>query len=224
MKRRSRLLTAGRPLQVPDYHSHVRSDVFHLIPRGGRLLDVGGGDGATAAALKSRGHAEQIGVIDRVPPAQDNVLDFDMQGDITDPAFIGQVGTAHGPFDTILCLDILEHLPDPWATVRQLHGLLAPNGRIIASIPNVRHFSVLLPLLFKGQWRYRDAGVLDRTHLRFFVRETACELMTCSGLVLDRIEAIPPSARRRRWLLAASFGLLRNFLSLQYIVKVRRAD
>ncbi|MFA7585208.1 MAG: methyltransferase domain-containing protein [Novosphingobium sp.] len=205
-----------------DYHSLVRREVFHLIPRGGCVLDVGGGDGATAAALRASGHVARIGVVDRVAPAPGHRLDFAVQGDLGDPALLAGLGEREGPFDTILCLDVLEHFADPWHLVAQLHGLLAPGGCIVASIPNVQYYEVVLPLLLRGEWRYRDAGVLDRTHLRFFGRREAAQLLTSGGLRLDVIEPCRPGARRLRWANALSFGLLSGFLSQQFLLRVVR--
>lgn len=207
--------------RVPaSYHSHVRSDVFPWIPRGGKILDFGGGDGATAAALKAAGHGECIGVADLVEPDPANAIDFAFRGDLADPEVLARIASEQGPFDTILCLDILEHLIDPWAMVARLHGLLKPGGCIVASIPNVRHYSVLLPLL-GGHWRYEDAGVLDRTHLRFFVRETAIGLMTSSGLALEQVAANIGGRRRDRWANRLTLGLFGDVLALQHIVRVR---
>lgn len=208
----------------PNYHGRVRADTFHLIPQGGTVLDLGGGQGITAAALKARGHVARIGVADLVAPADPAAIDFSYQGDITDPALLARIGAEQGPFDTILCLDILEHLPDPWAVVGHLHGLLAPGGCIVASLPNIRNHTVVLPLLLRGEWRYTDAGILDRTHLRFFCKAEALELLSCSGLKPEAVQAPIHPARRYRWANILTLGLLRNFLALQTLVRVRRTD
>jgi hypothetical protein len=73
-----------------------------------------------------------------------------------------------GHFDVITCADVLEHLVEPGTLLGQLRRYLKDDGRLVVSIPNVRHESVLLPLLVEGRFTYQDAGVLDRTHLRFF--------------------------------------------------------
>ena len=68
-------------------------------------------------------------------------------------------------YDVLIAADVLEHLPDPWQTLRNLHRVLAPDGRIIASVPNVRYWKVIAHLLFRGEFRCADAGVLDTSTL-----------------------------------------------------------
>lgn len=206
----------------PHYHALVREDALPLVDAaGGTLLDVGGGTGATALRLRTMGRAQRAGVIDRVAPLTD--LDFAHAGDVEDPAFLDHVLQTEGPFQTILCLDILEHLRDPWTMVRRLHGALAPDGTIVASIPNVRNFGALGPLLFSNRWDLTEAGILDRTHLRFFVRDTAVALMTSSGLVLEEIRAKPSGGRRVRLFRTLTAGLLNSFTDLQYLIRVRNS-
>ena len=146
---------------VDGYHNQVRLDVVASIPRkpNGVLVDVGGGTGATAAYMKSVGLAGKVGVIDRVAEEDSHPdVDFHHSGEIEDPDFVAKVIAQDGPFDTILTLDILEHLVDPWALVAQLHQALAPGGHIVASIPNVRHYRVSGRLFFRNEY---GAGKLN---------------------------------------------------------------
>lgn len=209
------------------YHGGTpRRDVFPLIPPGAsNVLDLGGGMGATAAAVKAELGAKRAGVVDLVVP--DDALsvgcDFAHRADLEDIEGLKRLVQMEGPFDLILCLDILEHLRDPWITVAVLHQALGPGGAIVASLPNIRHKSVVLPLLFGGHWAYKEAGILDRTHLRFFVKETAIALMTGSGLQLEEISSrgIKPG-KNSDWYVKASFGLLRPFFEEQYLIRVGR--
>ena len=75
-------------------------------------------------------------------------------------------------FDLIVCNDVIEHMPDHDAFLEQIKRKLAPGGRLLISIPNVRYFSNLYNLLVRKDWEYKDAGVLDRTHLRFFTEKS----------------------------------------------------
>jgi 2-polyprenyl-3-methyl-5-hydroxy-6-metoxy-1,4-benzoquinol methylase len=71
-----------------------------------------------------------------------------------------------------LLLDVLEHLPDSATTLQKLSNLVATGGHTIVSVPNVAHLSVSVPLLLRRQFNDHDAGILDHTHLRFFVEDT----------------------------------------------------
>ncbi len=81
--------------------------------------------------------------------------------------------------------------------------LLAPGGVVAAAIPNVRHFTVSLPLVLRGRWTYTYEGITARTQLRFFTRETVEELFASTGYVVDRVEMLngpwDGNPRWRRW-------------------------
>lgn len=83
-------------------------------------------------------------------------------------------------FSAVMMGDILEHLRDPWAMVRRMYEYTRPGGHIVISLPNVSHISVIEEML-SAHWQYVSAGILDRTHLRFFARNEAVELVTQAG-------------------------------------------
>ena len=60
--------------------------------------------------------------------------------------------------------------------------LLTPQGVVISSIPNIRHYSIVKDLLFKGNWTYQELGILDSTHLRFFTKKEMIRLFEQVGL------------------------------------------
>ncbi len=199
-----------------NYYGQVRRDIFELVPRCQRLIDVGGGLGQTAIALKKSKVCDIAGVVDLVAPLDDSELDFAFEGDLADPALLERITREQGPFDVALLLDVVEHFACPEALVKGIYTSIKPGGCLIASIPNVRHCSVLLPLLFGGRWDYEDEGVLDRTHLRFFTRNTARALIENAGF---QIERILPSATASRWQRlgnALTLGLMRDFFTIQY--------
>ena len=84
-------------------------------------------------------------------------------------------------FDYIILGDVIEHLREPWQTMKNLAAVLKPGGCVIISVPNVMHFSVFRMML-KGRWQYEEAGILDRTHLRFFTRTEVVALLQEAGL------------------------------------------
>ena len=166
-----------------DYFAHARREIAPLLPQQcGRVLEIGCGSGATLGWLRGEQRAScTVGVEILEAAAQrarvhaDEVycLDFERV----------ELPLEDKKFDLILCLDVLEHMVNPWLVVdRLVSQYLVPGGTLIVSLPNVRHYSVVLPLLFWGRWDYEDAGLLDRTHLRFFTRDTAIELLSHSRL------------------------------------------
>jgi SAM-dependent methyltransferase len=123
-------------------------------------------------------------------------------------------------FDCILCLDVLEHLVDPWVVVNKVTKKLKTNGILITSIPNIRHISILVKLLFLGRWTYADSGILDRTHLRFFTKYSCLELLDLPHLNLEQLNRlISPNLK---WLHYLCFGLFDDFISGQYLSRSRK--
>lgn len=206
---------------VDQYHKHVRSDVFGIVPQqAGRVLDLGGGVGATGAALKRARGATHVVVADLVAGDTADGVDVAVSGNLEDPQFLRDLLDKHGPFDTILCLDVLEHLRDPWSVVETLHGGLAENGVIVASIPNINHHSLVMPLVLRGRYELQDAGLLDRTHLRWFTRASAIDMMTRSGLKLEAVDGY--LGRKKGLINAVTFGVFARFMIMQYLIRVRR--
>jgi 2-polyprenyl-3-methyl-5-hydroxy-6-metoxy-1,4-benzoquinol methylase len=92
-------------------------------------------------------------------------------------------------YSVIVCADILEHLRDPALLLRQLSGLLIPGGKLLISIPNTGYAGIILELL-SGEFCYREEGLLDQNHLRFFTRRSFLRLLNKNGFdgtVVDRI-------------------------------------
>jgi SAM-dependent methyltransferase len=208
-----------------SYFNNTRTEIGPLLPNDLRdVLEVGAGTGQTLAYIKARSPKTRTVAIEKstiAAAAARGRVDYVVEGDIEHL----EIPFAPASFDAILLLDILEHLADPWAAVAKLTRLLRPRGSMIASIPNVRYYKVSLPLLLRGEWTLRDTGILDRTHLRFFVKETAIDLMTSTGLQLDCVVPTGVEKGRKKWLLnKLSGGLLQPFLAYQYLIRVSRAD
>lgn len=205
-----------------EYFGIVRQDIAPLLPKHAvRVLEIGCGSGATLAWLKASRRADWIAGIELNAAAATVArtrLDLLLEGDVD--RLIEQFPPQS--LDLILCLDVLEHLVDPWATLKRLQTLLRPGGQLIASLPNIRHYSVLLPLLFAGRWRYETAGIMDRTHLRFFSRETAVELLRQAGLGIAATRSTYAWGTQDRWKDWLTLGLLRGFFSFQYLLSGRK--
>ncbi len=204
---------------IGSYHDTVRGDALAMLSgHAGRVLDFGGGVGATSVTLKNTGRADHVTLLDQVAdkalPAVDDALPINLNN-------LGEIEVAlasYGPFDTILALDVLEHLIDPWEVFRHLEAALKPGGTMVVSLPNAAHHSLLIPLAC-GRFDYADAGILDRTHLRWFTKATMVELCTRGALKLERIEP-NIGGRRDQALARLSFGALQRFLASQYRLKL----
>ena len=209
------------------YFDFPRTEIAPLLPdRMDRVLEIGCGAGATMKWIRSHHTVQNAVGIEMVPEMAKRAAS------VFDSILSGNVETMdlpEGRFDLIIALDVLEHLVDPWSVVRRLHVLLSPGGMIVASIPNIGHFSVAGPLLSRGRWNYAEDGLLDRTHLRFFTRQTAVDLLTCSGLVADKIVTVQRGPKFRsataRWYSLKALGwiLPGRLLDWQFLVRVRIA-
>ncbi len=209
------------------YFATQRREILPFLPeKVRRLLDLGCGTGATVALVRQARTVEWAGGVELDPAAAEvarEVCDQLWSGDAASLAFESEIATSS--LDLVLCLDVLEHLADPWAMAQRLSRLLAEGGRLILSVPNIRNWKFLFRLAAYGDFHYRDAGLLDRTHLRFFVRETAIELATSGGLrLVSATNAQPFVFPDARWLLSkASLGGLEGLLAKQWLVVAERA-
>jgi 2-polyprenyl-3-methyl-5-hydroxy-6-metoxy-1,4-benzoquinol methylase len=198
------------------YFHYVRTDIAPLLPASAsHIVDVGCGAGDTLAWLKSvYPQAYRVGLEGNASLSRELAVNSD-EFHIVD--LNGDLPNIGSP-DLLLLLDVLEHLPNPEKLLRRLTAELAPGGTVIVSLPNIAHLSVSVPLLVWGRFNYADAGILDRTHLRFFVRESAVALMNGAGLKVDKIIESGRGGLKTRMLNRLTFGLLRQRLAAQFIL------
>jgi len=212
------------------YFDTLRDEIEPLVPESPSLaMDIGCGKGVTSQWLKQiRPNITTVGVeIDKsVAAVAASVVDTVLVADLEEG--LEALDGYKGRVDLLLLLDVLEHLHDPWARLKEFKTFLAPSGVVIASIPNVRNFKVLGPLLLKGEWRYQDSGILDRTHLRFFTRRTVVELFAGAGYEIQQIARTGPLQPSRIKTVSGgvaflanvmSAGSLKDFIAHQYLVR-----
>lgn len=199
-----------------------RLDVAALIPGPvQRVLDVGCGPGLSGDAIRGAGVNEVWG-IERDPALAavaeerlDRVLCSDLDhGALEDlPA---------GFFDGVIYADVLEHLVDPWSVLGAHRRLVKSDGFIVVSLPNVRHYRVLLELAIAADWAYEPEGIKSIGHLRFFTTRGMRRLISDAGyrIELERANYGPKGAIATR----VTFGLVDDFVAVQRLFRARPAD
>src|SRR5262245_56636813 len=153
---------------------------------GRSLLDVGAADGFLSELLTRQGW--RVTALERDPAQAERARGRYAEVVVADLEEAAE--GLSGPFDAIVYGDVLEHLSDPRGTLVALDRALAPDGRIVASVPNVAHLWVRLQLL-AGRFEYADRGIFDRTHLRFFTRRTFVALLAEAGLDVEELAVTP---------------------------------
>jgi SAM-dependent methyltransferase len=180
----------------PAYYAGLNRQLLEAVPRDAlTVLEVGCAEGRLGGALKDLEPRRRVLGIERVAAVAaraaarlDRVFTLDVEREAPD--------LAPGSVDCILFGDVLEHLVDPLGALRRLVPLLAPGGRVLCSVPNVQHHSVVAALL-RGEFQYQEAGLLDATHLRFFTWSSFMKLLLDAGLAprLVGMQPVPPDPR-----------------------------
>jgi len=172
---------------------YVNEPMLQGVPgQPARVLELGCAGGAFGGALKARhpgahitgiepGHAAaEVAAtrIDRVIASRLEEVDFAAEG------------LAPGTFDLVVAGDVLEHMVNPWAALVRVRPLIAPGGTLLACLPNVRNFQLIIALALEGRFEYAERGLLDITHLRFFTLEEIRRMFEQTGYLLDYSMAI----------------------------------
>lgn len=215
-------------------HSELRSSqqqIAALVRRLGRepVLDVGAAQGFLGQLLQTAGLI--VDAVEPHPVWATNARPFYrqvLQSGIEDAAL------PSGCYQVIVCADVLEHTVDPAAVLARLQAAATPDAVFVVSLPNVAHL-IGRVLLLAGRFPRMERGIFDRTHLHFYTRDTARELIESAGLRIIDCQATPVplgliwrSTRARpivRGLMAAQQVALRlapRLFAYQWIIVARR--
>jgi len=184
---------------IDDLHVYLRSIaegertslsvLASLIRRGASVLDLGCGSGALGQYLKETRDCTTDGVTlsqAEAAHAQPHYRQVEV-ADLETADLLGMFGGQQ--YDYIVCADVLEHLKRPESVLQACRELLAADGRLLISVPNAA-YSGLLAELLEGEFRYREEGLLDRTHLRFFTRRSLVRFLSEQRWDLDAVDTI----------------------------------
>ena len=203
-----------------------RNDILKKIPNNVEfILDIGCSVGTLGRQIKNRNKCHITGIElskkmgDEAAKYLDDVIIGDVEESVLDDI-------SSNKFECIILADIVEYLNDPWKLIIDCHRILKKDGIIIASIPNIKHFSTIYNLIIKGYWPYRERGIHDKTHLRFFTLKNIKELFKYPQFIeksINRNYRIIESPNKINKL-SKIFSILpiRNFFVFQYIVVYKK--
>lgn len=200
-----------------NYFTAARYEVLDLAPEFSKgVLEIGCGTGQTLSLLKNKGRClNTVGVelFESAAEEARKVLDCVHNIDIEKERVVGT-------YELIVAMDVLEHLVDPWSVLKKLvEENLVDGGVLIASIPNVRHYSVIANIL-KGKFDYATSGILDKTHLRFFTKKSMFALYNSAGLdVVECVSTRFSKFSRSNILNFITLGVFSDFFAIQYVMK-----
>lgn len=169
----------------PDQENNSHAAMLRLVGFNKRVLEAGCASGHVSEFLHAQG-CSVVGIeLDKevVQPAL-QWLERVVVGNMDDDALWEQLDDE--TFDAILFGDILEHLRDPLHSLRSSMQHLRASGTVVISVPNIAHADVKIALI-KGAFPYRETGLLDRTHIHFFTKESLLELLKQAGLIVTEV-------------------------------------
>jgi 2-polyprenyl-3-methyl-5-hydroxy-6-metoxy-1,4-benzoquinol methylase len=206
------------------YFAGVRSDLIgRLAPdRNRAILEIGCAKGATGAYAKSEGKCGLYVGVELFPAAAS------VAASRIDRVYTANIESFDPPeppesFDVLIAGEVLEHLVDPWAVLRRLRTYLRPSGVIMASSPNVSHYSVI-GMLLKGDWSLADSGRMDRTHLRWFTPRSYADMFQSCGFEVLSTEPLRQPGPRAKLIAKLSGGRLEHLFVSQIVVVGKKTE
>jgi 2-polyprenyl-3-methyl-5-hydroxy-6-metoxy-1,4-benzoquinol methylase len=170
------------------------ANVVRMVGKNKRVLEIGCGPGSITKVLAQQENCQITGLeldleaIKIVTPYCVHVMQADLNSSDW-PNLVNDIEK----FDVLVAADVLEHLYDPWKALQRMVPLINANGYIVISLPHVGHAAVM-SCLINGDFEYRDWGLLDRTHIRFFGLKNIEALFTQANLKIIEVKYVttPP--------------------------------
>jgi len=159
--------------------------VMDLVPKEKKyILDIGCGKGVLAEALKKRGHrVAGVEISEKALKIAAKYLDEAHRFNIEDKEWPADL--RNKKFDIIIASEVMEHLFSPDSFIRRAKRLLKDGGKMIITVPNFLYWRNRMKMLF-GFFEYRDEGILDFGHIRFFTRKSLIKTLDGLGLRVEK--------------------------------------
>ncbi len=175
--------------EVDDAREDAPAKLMRLVGTGKTVLEVGCSSGSQSRTLSERLGC-RVYAVEIDPQAAEHARPHCAQIVVGSIETMDAEALASGaPYDVVLFADVLEHLHDPLAAIEKVRPLLAPGGCVLASIPNVTHAALVFEMM-QGRFEYRDYGLLDATHLRFFDRAGVLRLFEKARFHIDHLDTV----------------------------------
>lgn len=214
----------------PNYSSNIRLDIIDMIDdpieREIHVLEVGCACGATLLKIKNQYKNAKLYGIELNENSAGIAKFF---ADVKAENVENSLSYPNHYFDYVIFGDVLEHLYNPWDVVRNIRNYLKPDGKLLVSIPNVMHFSLIRDLI-NGHWTYQDAGLLDRTHVRFFTLSELNKMFKEAGYpkLEYRMTTIPKTEEDEHFInqlcSLTNKELVNQYNAYQYLIKASKEE
>lgn len=218
--------------KAESYFENINMELLaHLPDNPGDILDVGcatGKLGEDIIQMKKPGSYVGIEVVPSIAEMAKKRLTRVYVGQAEDVL----TRLKRDSFDWVIMADSLEHTIDPWTILEEVNRVLKKEGHLLISLPNVRNLGVITELLVKGTWNYRDFGIMDQGHLRFFTKKTILKILEEHGFSVKKIYSNPQNRwkkfRGRFISRIISLGLgqpsaYEEFITVQWIIITQKA-
>ena len=172
----------------PDDDNNSHALMLRMVGFNKRVLEAGCASGHVSEMLMAQG-CTVVGIENDasvVEPAM-QWLERVIVQDLDDDGLWDELDG--DSFDAILFGDVLEHLKDPLAALTNSVKHLRPAGIVVVSVPNIAHADVKIALM-KGAFPYTESGLLDRTHIYFFTKDSLIDLVRKAGLVVTEVSRV----------------------------------
>jgi len=172
-----------------SYYKIQRQEMVPLLPKQySKVLEIGCGEGIFRENLNQEHEYWGIEPVESVAKIASNKLDKVLIG--TYDEVYEQIPNNY--FDLVICNDVIEHLPDHDKFFQSIKNKIKKNGYLIASISNVRFIKNLFEILIKKDWEYKNNGILDKTHLRFFTKKSLKRTIINNDFLIIQLIGINP--------------------------------
>lgn len=176
--------------QVDIHGSTAPARVVRMVGKNKRVLEIGAGPGSITRLLREVNNCSVV-ALERDATAIIKLSSYCekvVRADLNDPNWPKLLGD-ESPFDVLVCADVLEHVYDPAEVLFGIAKFLGQETSLVVSLPHVGH-SAIHACLFDSDFEYRDWGLLDRTHIRFFGLTNITALFCEAGMKIVEAEFV----------------------------------